>query len=299
MPFLPYITFSKPNQRQILLLISGYFLWSAAIFGLSLIGTKTSGNTNWWSTPFLVLQLYTAAQLLFPAVLLQEEKRSRSFYLFWGITLLLSIWLINQIPTTILQQPLMAIKSGLLMLIATLIGAALARHVHRLWEIIPIGLAMAVADLASWMFGPTASFTKQLQEYYQAPIGPPPFIDMILIKLAFPGAHGLAPAFGLSDWIMVVFFVIVASRFDINDNLIGASGKTLAKQKKIGRYLPVSVVALFLAVFLAQLSGWFIPALPLITIIMFIWYALRRLLRQQKKPASSFFETNKDNSDHD
>jgi len=215
--------------------------------------------------------------------LLQEEKRSRGFYLFWGATLLLSIWLINQLPTSTLQQPLTAIKSGLLMLVATLIGAALARYVHRLWEIIPIGIAMALADLASWMFGPTANFTKELQQYYQDPVGPPPFIDMVLIKFAVPGSRNLMPVFGLSDWIMVVFFIIVATRFGINDNLIGASGKSLALQKKFGRYLPVSVVALFVALSLAQISGIFIPALPLIALIMFLWYAIHRIWLQHRK----------------
>jgi len=287
MSFHPYIAFNKSNQRQTFLLIIGHFLWSFAVFGLSLIGSKMAENSLWWTTGFIALQLYAATQLLLPALLLQEEKRSRGFYLFWGATLLLSIWLINQLPTSTLQQPLTAIKSGLLMLTATLIGAALARYVHRLWEIIPIGIAMALADLASWMFGPTASFTEQLQQYYQTPVGPPPFIDMVLIKLAVPGSNRLAPIFGLSDWIMVVFFVIVATRFTINDNLIGASGDTLARQKKFCRYLPVSVVALFLAISLAQISGIFIPALPLIALTMFLWYAIFRVWLPRQKSSNS------------
>jgi hypothetical protein len=279
------MTFSKSNQRQILLLIIGYCCWSFAIFGLSLTGSRVVEYSLWWSTAFMILQLYAAVQLLLPALLLQEEKRSRSFYLFWGGTLLLCIWLINQLPSSTLQQPLVAIKSGLLMLIATLIGTALARYVHRLWEIIPIGIAMALADLASWMFGPTASFTKELQQYYQDPVGPPPFIDMVLIKLAAPGSGNLVPVFGISDWIMVVFFIVVASRFGINDNLIGASGESLAQQKKFGRYLPVTVVALFFALSLAQISGIFIPALPLIALIMFLWYAIRRIWLRYRKPS--------------
>jgi len=279
------MTFSKSNQRQILLLIIGYCCWSFAIFGLSLTGSRVVEYSLWWSTAFMILQLYAAVQLLLPALLLQEEKRSRSFYLFWGGTLLLCIWLINQLPSSTLQQPLVAIKSGLLMLIATLIGTALARYVHRLWEIIPIGIAMALADLASWMFGPTANFTKELQQYYQDPVGPPPFIDMVLIKLAAPGSGNLVPVFGISEWIMVVFFIVVASRFGINDNLIGASGESLARRRKLGRYLPVSVVALFFALSLAQISGIFIPALPLIALIMFLWYAIRRIWLRYRKPS--------------
>jgi hypothetical protein len=84
---------------------------------------------------------------------------------------------------------------------------------------------------------------------------------------------------------MVVFFIVVASRFGINDNLIGASGESLARQKKFGRYLPVTVVALFFALSLAQISGIFIPALPLIALIMFLWYAIRRIWLQHRKPS--------------
>ncbi|MEA3363053.1 MAG: hypothetical protein U9Q61_07275 [Thermodesulfobacteriota bacterium] len=233
----------------------------------------------WWSSGFLALQLYAAAQLLLPALLLHAEKRSRSFYFFWGISLLLSIWLINQFPSVNSWQPLLtAIKSGLLLLVATLIGTALARYVQRLWEIIPICIAMTLADLASWLVGPTASFTQQIKEYYLAPEEPQPLIDMVLIKLASPGSSGLAPVFGISDWIMVVFFAVVSSRFEVNDNLIGASGETLAQKRKVGRYLPVSVLALFAATLLAQLTGLFLPALPLIALIVLLWYASRYLL---------------------
>ncbi|MDO9081297.1 MAG: hypothetical protein Q7U44_10895, partial [Desulfuromonadales bacterium] len=135
---------------------------------------------------------------------------------------------------------------------------------------------------ASWLYGPTAAFTEQIEQYRLAPEGPPPLVDMILIKLAVPGSIGLAPLFGISDWIMVVFFVIVARRHAVNDNLIGASGESLARQGKIGRYLPVSVVALFVATILAQVTGLFIPALPLIALIMLFWYAARYLLLRHR-----------------
>jgi hypothetical protein len=101
---------------------------------------------------------------------------------------------------------------------------------------------------------------------------------MILVKLAFPGFAALAPVFGIADWIMVVFFAVVAGRYEINDNLIGPRGETLARQGRIGFYLPVSVVALIGAIVLAQTTGLFIPALPVIALIMLLWYALRYLM---------------------
>lgn len=279
----PFTTFSQANRRQILLLIVGHLLWSGAIFILSLSSHLLAAVGPGWSIIFIALQLFAAAQLLLPALLLHPESRRRSFYLFWGVTLALLIWLLNQLPASgIGQQLLTALKSGALLLIATITAGALARYVHRLWEIIPICIVMTLADFASWLYGPTATFTQQIEQYRLTPEGAPPLVDMILIKVAFPGSIGLAPLFGISDWIMVVFFVIVARRHAVNDNLIGASGESLARQGKIGRYLPISVLALYVATILAQVTGLFIPALPLIALIMLLWYTARFLLQRQR-----------------
>ena len=279
----PFTTFSKPNRRLIFLLILGHLLWSFAVLGLWFIGSLVEVTDPWWSGIFIALQLYVAAQLLLPVLLLHPEERTRSFYFFWGIVLILSIWLINQLTLVgSWQTPLIAVKSGLLLLVATIIGAALARYINRLWEIIPVCIVMALADVASWRYGPTASFTQKIQQYYLAPEGPPPLIDMVLIKLVFPGPVGLAPVFGISDWIMVVFFAIVAGRYEINDNLVGTSGEVLARRGQIGRYLPISVAALFVAILLAQVTGLFVPALPLIALVVLFWYATRYLLLRRR-----------------
>jgi hypothetical protein len=100
---------------------------------------------------------------------------------------------------------------------------------------------------------------------------------MILIKLALSGQAALAPVFGFSDSIMVVFFAQVAHHHGVNDNLLGPAGESLARLGRIGHYLPVSVIALLAATVFAQASGLFIPALPVIALIMPGWYALREL----------------------
>lgn len=273
------VRISANNRRQILFLILGHFLWSCASLVFWFLGSGFGPSSVWLTGIFMALQLYLAAQLLLPALLIRPEERSRRFYLFWGLALLLSIWLAGQLPEVGSWQPLLtAMKSGQLLLIATLVGAALARYVRRIWEILPVCLMMTLADFSSWLYGPTAGFAQQIEDYYRTMEGPPPLIDMVLIKLAFPGTIGFAPVFGISDWIMVVFFALVAHQQGINDNLIGPRGEALAQQKRLGRYLPVSVVALFIAVQLAQSTGFFIPALPLIALMMLLWYAGRYLL---------------------
>lgn len=274
-----FITISPSNRRMILILIACHLLWSCAVLGLWSAGHLIAADGPWWSALFIALQLYAAAQLLLPALLLHPEERSRGFYLFWGLVLAVFVWLANQFPLVEHWPPLVAvIKSGLLLLVATLTGAAMARYVNRLWELVPICLVMTLADFASWLYGPTAGFTQQIQQYYLAPAGPPPLVDMILIKLTFPGLNDLAPVFGIADWIMVVFFAIVARRYGVNDNLVGPHGEKLARQGRIGCYLPVSVAALFVANVLAQATGLFIPALPVIALVMLLWYALQYLM---------------------
>lgn len=279
MPYHPLTTFSRSNRRLILGLIAGHLLWSCSLLGLWTAGRLMVAPGLWWAALFLALQLYAAGQLILPVLLLHPFDRSRGFYLLWGLVLTLSIWLINQVSPGEAWAPLLTvIKSGLLLLVATLIGAMLARYVSRLWEIIPICLVMTLADLVSFFHGPTAGFAREIEQYYRLPEGPAPLIDMVLVKLVFPGSVGLAPVFGISDWIMVVFFAVVAGRHGVNDNLFGAPGKTLARQGRIGGYLPVSVVALFAGTVLAQATGLFIPALPLIALIVLLWYAGRFLL---------------------
>jgi len=272
------ISFNKPNRRLILLLATSHLVWCCAVVGLWATGQLIGANLALWSGVFLALQIYAAAQLILPALLLHPEERSRGFYLFWIGVLALLLWIISLLPDHGVWQPAVpAFKSAMLLLIATLVGAALARYLNRLWEIVPVCLVMTLADFASWFKGPTSGFARQIEQYYTTLEGPPPLIDMVLVKLAFPGSANLSPVFGISDWIMVVFFALVARQHGVNDNLIGASGETLARRGMIGAYLPVPVVALFLASLLAQLTGLFIPALPLIALVMLLWYGMRHL----------------------
>jgi hypothetical protein len=230
----------------------------------------------------MLLQLFACAQLLLPVLLLQPQERGRGFYLAWALLLAGAVWLLGRVSAPDSWQSLLAAgRSALLLLAATAAGAALARYVNRLWELVPVCLVMTLADFASWLVGPTASFSRQIDVYYRTLQGPVPLVDLLLVKLAVPGVESLQPVFGVSDWIMVVFFATVARRHGINDNLLDAAGESVADEGSFGRYLPVPVVALAAALLLAQLSGLFLPALPLIALVMLLWYALRALLRRR------------------
>lgn len=276
---LPFITLNKQNRRLMKYLVIGCLIWSFVVYGLWCGGQLLEPVSPLWTGTFVVLQVYAAAQLILPALLFQAEERTRAFYYFWGVVLALGIWLGNQVSISGVWQPLLeALKSGLLLLIAILAGAVLARYVERLWEIVPICLVMASADVASCLYGPTATFSRQIKEHYLAPGSPAPFVDMILIKVAAPGSSNLIPVLGISDWIMTVFFAIVAVRKGINDNLLLIPGEELARKGWIGLYLPISIVGIITALAFAQLTGLFLPALPVLALMMLIWYAVRALV---------------------
>ncbi|WP_029912469.1 hypothetical protein [Pelobacter seleniigenes] len=271
--------FSARNRRLILLLITGHLLWSGLVVSLHYAGMLVTKSGPWWDFGFIAVQLFAAAQLLLPALLLEPAERQRGFYLFWGTALAVLTWSFSQLPAVDDWQPLLnAGKAGFLLLTATLIGTVLAQYVKRLWEIIPICLAMTIADFSSWLLGPTAEFSRQIQTYYTAPTGPKPLIDMVLVKFAFPDSARLLPVFGISDWIMVVFFISVANRYRKNDNLLGVAGSTIARQKRLRCYVPIPVVALCGALVWAQSGHLFIPALPLIAGVTLLWHTLGALL---------------------
>jgi len=262
-------------------LAAGCLMWSVAVCGLWGWGRLLDPAGPLWAAAFVVLQVYAAAQLILPALLFQPEERTRTFYLFWGAILALGIWLSNRAAVSDIWLPTAAaLKSGLLLLAATLAGAVLARYVKRLWEIVPVCLVMTFADVVSWLSGPTAAFSRQIEEHYLAPGSPAPLVDMILIKLAAPGSSTLVPVLGFSDWIMAVFFAIVAVRLGINDNLLVLPGKELARKGRIGLYLPIPIAGLLAAIALAQATGLFLPALPLLALTMLLWYAVRHLARR-------------------
>ena len=269
--------FSAHNKRLLLITAGVCCLWSGVPAGLWFAAERFSLTSIWWPAMFVFAQLYLAAQTIVPALLLEPEHRSRGFYLFWLLALAVLVWLANRLPV-VDAWPLSGVPAtGLLLFTGTLIGVALARYVKRLWEILPLCLVMMLADFSSWAVGPTAEFAREIEAYYLDPVGPPPLIDMVLVKFAYPGAPDLVPVFGVSDWIMVVFFAAVARRYRINDNLLGPPPSGHYPDRLWGRYLPISAIALFVAIMLAHASGSFIPALPLMALAVIAFYLLRTL----------------------
>jgi hypothetical protein len=278
MIFSQLLQFNRTNRRMLLLLVSCHVVWFFLVVSLWAIGSIHLAWTPVWHVLFALLQLYAASQLILPALLMVPEQRSRVFYLFWVVLLSAAVWTASLYEAGGAFSPFwQAFRSGLLLFVATITGAALARYVKRPWEIVPICFVMTLADFLSWLKGPTAVFSDQIRDYYSHPVGPPPVVDVLLVKLAAPGIFQLSPVFGVSDWIMVVFFAVVAHRHSVNDNLFVFRGEDLARKGLLGAYLPVPVVALIIALVMAYVTKLFVPALPVVALVMLSWYLMRKL----------------------
>lgn len=281
MLFRRLFSFSAHNRRRLLLLSGAHVLFGITLVGFWAAGHSLDGGSPGWTALLILLQLFVAAQLLLPGLQPVPEPRNRGFYLFWGGVLVLAVWGTARLSRFDGGIPLLtAFSSALLLLSGTLIGTTLARYIGRLWEIVPLCLVMMAADFSSWYSGPTAEFAREIQGYYQAPDGTPPLVDMLLVKFASPGFAGLAPVCGISDWIVVAFFTGIARRYRFNDNLLGKVVSDDRSWNRVGRYFPLPLAALAAAILLAQFSGRFIPALPIIALVMLLWLGGQTWLRK-------------------
>ncbi|MEZ4484542.1 MAG: hypothetical protein R2864_08080 [Syntrophotaleaceae bacterium] len=217
-----FTSFSSSNRRLILWLIIGHLLWSCAVLGLWWGGQLIEVTTPWWAVAFIAVQPFAEPNRSCRPCCYNRNHAIASLSFLGRSQPPLSIWLINQLTPPSAWQPLLTVDQ----VVPAAVGSKLSPG--PLWAAmsnargrLSIGLHRNVpGHLTSWIGGPTAGFSRQIQHYYLAPEGPPPLIDMFLIKLVLPGAGGPAPIFGISDWIMVVFFAIVARRHAINDNLV-------------------------------------------------------------------------------
>ena len=169
-----------------------------------------------------------------------------------------------------------------LLVFACLAATWMTRALNKPSELVPVCAVVALADLFSVLAGPTRQLAEGIAIYYEKGMeGPPPLTDYILIKIAVPGLAVPMPLFGVSDWIILTFLCSALARFGLNDSL-GKTGLAAIKQKRrLAFYFPMAAIGLTAAVLLAQFSGMFLPALP-VMVIVFLAHSLvsHREMRQ-------------------
>jgi hypothetical protein len=199
-----------------------------------------------------------------------------------GICLLLTgiiIFVTRQpIPdAALLSQFLQILNTANLLVFAGLIGTWMAVYVQRPSELVPLGVVVMLADGFSVQKGPSQGIITTLSAYYEAGMpGPPPAVDFLLMKIVIPGVGHTVPIFGVSDWIIIVFFSAAAAKFGLNDNLVGKGLSEMIVERRPALYLPISAMGLYVAVLAAGLLNVFLPALPFV-VLFFLLHAMVRL----------------------
>lgn len=163
-----------------------------------------------------------------------------------------------------------------LIIFASLLGSYLSQAIKRLPELIPVCSVAFTVDLYSVLQGPSKKIALQIGEYYSSGAkGTVPYVDIILIKIPHLTVNYLTPIFGVSDWIFVVFFTTTLLKFRVSDSVLGSDITTLIDSENRQFYFPLVSIGLLTSIFIAYIANIFVPALPIIIMIVLPWIIIK------------------------
>lgn len=163
-----------------------------------------------------------------------------------------------------------------LIIFASLLGSYLSQAIKRPAELIPVCSVAFTVDLYSVLKGPSKDIALKIGEFYSSGArGDLPYIDMILLKIPNLTVNYLTPVFGVSDWIFIVFLTSTLFKFRISDNTVGSDIATIINSKSSQFYVPIASIALGTSILIAQTTNIFIPALPIIILIVIAWLSIK------------------------
>lgn len=277
--------------RPAFVLLSFYGLWVGASWGVQMSSRFLPSTGQWYPVWFVAAVagfvllgcLLNTLFLVYADPWFHRHPGIRGGCLLFSLAAAGLMYLLAQ--HWLIKTPLFyMVYTANLLVLANLLGSWLVSPLQRQAELVLVCLVMTLADLFSIIRGPTHSFIKTIQVYYESGLaGPPPGADFLLVKIPLPGLNHLQPLFGVSDWIILVFLSGAAAKFHINDNLAGKGLAAMTADRRAGVYVPVAAVALLIAIFAAGLLNRFIPALPVIAVlfvafILFRYSSARQLL---------------------
>lgn len=175
--------------------------------------------------------------------------------------------------------------TAILLFCSTVLGTALSVAVKRLGELIPVCVTAAVADVTSVFKGPTKNMVEDLTAYYEHGMqGSPPLIDSFLIKVGVPGYSVPIPLFGVTDWILLILLSSSLLRLEKTDNILPNSSR-----RSNFVFLPVTVLALYVALIIAQITHMFIPAMVFISAVFMLFLVIKHSVHRQLKRGDFFY----------
>jgi len=163
-----------------------------------------------------------------------------------------------------------------LIIFASLLGSYLSQAIKRLPELIPVCSVAFTVDLYSVLQGPSKEIALQIGEFYSSGAqGTVPYVDIILIKIPQLTVNYLTPIFGVSDWIFIVFFTTTLLKFRVSDSVVGSDITTKVGSDRYRFYFPLISIALLTSIFIAYILNIFVPALPVIIMIVLPWFIIK------------------------
>jgi hypothetical protein len=204
---------------------------------------------------------------------LTEIPFLRAFMLMWTAVVAISVYLVTT-RAGIKGHVVSGFGTANLLVFACLCATWMTTGLKQPSELVPVCAVVALADLFSVLAGPTKHLAEGIAAYYEKGMeGPPPFTDYILIKITVPGISIPMPLFGVSDWLILVFFCSAMVKFGLNDSIGGMGIAAINERKRLSFYFPVAAIGLAVAVLSAQVTGLFLPALP-IMVLFFLGHSL-------------------------
>ncbi len=223
---------------------------------------------------FVAMYLLLASSLTYRIIKFVLLKDRAEVFIYSAVALFLFLLIYGYARIYDYSAVLIAgLSTANLLFAAGIAGTVLSSAIKRTGELVPVCLTAATADLMSVIKGPTKGMIEDISAYYeQGMIGPPPFVDFIVVKAGIPGYDVPLPLFGVTDWVLVALLSASLLRLNKTDNLL--PGVRLAQERFL--YLPVSAFALFAGLVTAQITGLFLPAMVFI-VLFFLAYLVIKL----------------------
>lgn len=196
-----------------------------------------------------------------------------------GLAALGTAWALN------LTQPWMY-AFWTLAIVATALGVGqwLGNHLERPAHLLPLCVALSLADIYSVWNGPTRHIAKEIMSYQSEAAGAlasggvaamekvrAPLVSFFVAHLPAPGQGLAVPVLGIGDFVALAFLLRSAWRFGLGP--LGLLGSALAGTG--------------CALVLSQSLGLPLPALPFISAICLGWLWLRQPRVRELRPSEA------------
>ena len=198
-----------------------------------------------------------------------------------GIGFVVLCWALNwQAPEL---KPLIALT---LMGLAVPVGYWIGERMEKITNLIPLAIAMSLADIFSVFQGPTKVIAHNLETHYEKKAAiaahggahvaeqlaalKAPLADYIIVHFPIAGTHETVPILGIGDFVVLAFLFRAAWVHHVSPRLVFAA----------------AAGSIFVALFCTNVLGMALPALPFIAIgtisVLFLCVPrLRQLDRQE------------------